>query len=559
MKRILYFTNICLICLSATAKQSQAELNSDHLARVEGGAPTHAKAFIATPLKLDSVVLDHLAIPILKRNAGTPVLQLRAHTSGVDGSLTLTRLLLDLSGTDDLHDIAGIKVFYTGNDPEFKTQNAIAKTREVSSKITITAEQRLRQGINYFWISVNLDDQADIKNIISLACPEVGIGGQKVVPKKVTGEGISRLGIALRKHNDDHVDTYRIPGLETTNVGTLIAVYDVRRNSETDLQEDVDIGMSRSTNGGKDWEPMRVIMDMKEWGGRPNRENGIGDPCILVDRSTNTIWVAGLWSHGHPGQRSWNASGAGITPIETSQVLLTRSDDDGLTWSEPINITEQIKDPAWHLLLQGPGKGIHLKDGTLVFPAQFKDKIQIPHSTILWSQDHGTSWSIGTGVLKHTTEAQVIERNNGELMINMRDDRNREDVSSTNGRAVYTTTDLGKSWTRHNSSNTNTLQESNCQASLIKEEFVIDGAKRSLVLFSNPNTKTGRHHMSIKVSLDDGESWDLSKTLLLDEGDSRGYSCMTKVDDHTLGILYEGSQADMTFQLIDIDQLMGKP
>ena len=63
--------------------------------------------------------------------------------------------------------------------------------------------------------------------------------------------------------------------------------------------------------------------------------------------------------------------------------------------------------------------------------------------------------------------------------------------------------------------------------------------------------------MSIKVSLDDGESWDLSRTLLLDEGPGRGYSCMTKVDDHTLGILYEGSKADMTFQLIPITDLLG--
>ena len=62
--------------------------------------------------------------------------------------------------------------------------------------------------------------------------------------------------------------------------------------------------------------------------------------------------------------------------------------------------------------------------------------------------------------------------------------------------------------------------------------------------------------MSVKVSFDDGETWDLDKTLLLDAGPGRGYSCMTKVDDNTVGILYEGSQADMTFQLISIDDLL---
>jgi hypothetical protein len=61
-----------------------------------------------------------------------------------------------------------------------------------------------------------------------------------------------------------------------------------------DLQEDIDVGMNRSTDGGQTWEPMKVIMDMGEWGGRPQIENGIGDPAVLVDRHTNTIWVAAL-------------------------------------------------------------------------------------------------------------------------------------------------------------------------------------------------------------------------------------------------------------------------
>ena len=51
------------------------------------------------------------------------------------------------------------------------------------------------------------------------------------------------------------------------------------------LQEDVDIGMNRSTDGGQSWEPMKVIMDMGEWGGKPQNQNGIGDPAILVDRT----------------------------------------------------------------------------------------------------------------------------------------------------------------------------------------------------------------------------------------------------------------------------------
>lgn len=515
------------------------------------------KIFNDAPLRLDSISLRHVLVPVLKRNENTPVLQVQIHTSGVAGSLDFSGLLLDFRGSSDIVDLEQVSLFYTGSNSNFKNGELVSSLDVNAEKLRLEGKQGLKYGTNYFWITSKLSENARLTNILDVACTKIVIGGNHITPDQVNPEGESRFGIALRKHKDDDVDTYRIPGLATTNNGTLIAVYDIRRNNATDLQEDVDIGMNRSTDGGQTWEPMQIIMDMEEWGGRPDDQNGIGDPAILVDRETNTIWVAAIWAHGHPGERNWWASKKGMSPKRTSQFMLVKSEDDGVTWSEEINITNQIKDPNWHLLLQGPGKGITLKDGTLVFPAQFKDENEMPHSTIIWSMDHGKTWQIGTGAKENTTEAQVIEREDGSLMLNMRDNRNRTDASETNGRSVYITQDFGGTWRKHKTSRTNVLQESTCQASIIKDDFLINGSMKSLVLFSNPNTMQGRHHMSIKVSIDDGESWDLSRTLLLDEGHGRGYSCMTKVDDSTLGILYEGSQADMTFQLIPITDLVG--
>jgi sialidase-1 len=195
-------------------------------------------------------------------------------------------------------------------------------------------------------------------------------------------------------------------------------------------------------------------------------------------------------------------------------------------------------------MLQGPGKGITMEDGTLVFPAQFKDEKEMPHSTIIYSKDQGKTWKIGTGAKPNTTEAQVVELEEGVLMMNMRDNRG-------GSRSIYTSTDMGMTWGEHSSSRS-ALIEPVCMASLIKHNY----KGQELILFSNPNSTVARQNMTIKLSKDMGDSWPEENQLLLDEGRGRGYSCMTSIDEETIGILYEGSQADLIFQKIKIKDLL---
>ena len=295
---------------------------------------------------------------------------------------------------------------------------------------------------------------------------------------------------------------------------------------------------------------MKVIMDQ---GALPEfQHDGVGDPAVLVDRFTGTIWVAGLWSHGN---RAWHGSGPGQLPEETGQLLLVRSDDDGVTWSNPINITSQVKDAAWSLLLQGPGKGITMQDGTLVFAAQFRTSPndgKLPYSTILYSRDHGKTWGIGTGAFPDTTEAQVVEVEPGVLMLNCRYNR-----KST--RVVMTTKDMGKTWQKHPTSETALIEPRACMASLIDVRAETPGSAGHWLLFSNPNSLIGRQQLTIKASADRGQTWPEAHQLLLDEGKSAGYSCLTMIDQETIGILYEGSQAHMTFQRIPLKELTQQP
>ena len=482
-----------------------------------------------------------------------------------DDSLSIKSINLKFNRAGRIENLESIKAyFYNGSVSAHKQLFGRSDKPSVNNKIdgAITLSDSLNRIIICFDPAENIDMMARLViEGISISLSD----RTKIDLKIPSGKNFIRFGQVLRAAGQDNCDTYRIPGLITTNAGTLIAVYDNRYKRSKDLQEDIDIGMSRSTDGGNSWEPMKVIMDMGEYGGRPEELNGTGDPCVLYDHKTNTVWVAALWMSGASTDLMlWNASQPGMTPEETGQFLLVKSTDDGVTWLDPINITEQIKDPSWQLLLQGPGRGVTTSDGTLVFPAQFKTDIGEPaidggkftcHSTIVWSNDGGTTWNIGTGAVSNTTEAQVVELTGGILMLNMRDDLNRKEKGVTNGRAIAVTKDLGKTWVVHPTSNS-ALPEPNCMASLISADINIDGVQKRVLFFSNPNNKNSRSNMTIKASLDEGSTWPEQYQLVIYEPEGYGYSCLTMVDENTIGILYEGSR-ELYFQKIPVSDILG--
>ena len=520
----------------------------------------------------DTVFVRTPATPILLDRQDNELMYLRIRATD---SRRLECVQVRFGDETDLNSIESVKLYYGGTDRirqrpadffypvSYIPLHQPGQTRAASPsysvlkdevkrpgrEVTLKAGQDLFPGTNYFWVSLQMKRSTPLTARLTASLAGAQLDGREAT---VSGTGFSttrRMAVGVRHAGDDGAAAYRIPGLATTNRGTLLAVYDVRHNSSVDLQEDIEIGLSRSTDGGQTWEKMRIPLSFGEHGGLPRAQNGVGDPAILVDHTTGTVWIMAAWTHGMGNARAWNQSKPGMDIEETGQLVLARSDDDGRTWSKPVNITAQVKQPEWHFLLQGPGRGICTTDGTLVFAGQFIAADRTPHACLIYSRDHGQTWSISQPARSNTTEAQVAEVRPGELMLNMRDNRG-------GSRAVCTTTDLGQTWQEHPSSRS-ALQEPVCMASLLHVRAEDNATGRDLLLFSNPDSPKRRHRITVKLSTNGGLTWPAAQQVLLDEGESWGYSCLTMIDRETVGILYESSTAHILFQAIPLKDLLG--
>ena len=518
----------------------------------------------------DTAFIKNPQIPILIERHDNVLCYMRINAHG---GKVLDNVSVTFGQDVPLEQIKSVKLYYGGTEAiqdrgknrfapvEYISAHAPGKTLSVNpsyaikkseivpqkNSVLLTGNQNLYPGVNFFWVSIEMKPEASLLTKITAEVTGVTADRQSLPVKCVSAPNvIRRLGVGVRHAGDDGAAAFRIPGLVTTNKGTLLGVYDVRYNSSVDLQEHIDIGLSRSIDGGKTWEKMRLPLAFGEYGELPAAQNGVGDPSILVDTKTNTIWIVAAWTHGMGNQRAWWSSQQGMDVNHTAQLVLVKSTDDGKTWSEPINITEQVKHPEWYFLLQGPGRGITMEDGTLVFPIQYIGKDRIPNAGIMYSKDRGETWTIHNHARTNTTEAQVAEVVPGTLMLNMRDNRG-------GSRAVYTTSDLGMTWKEHESSRT-ALPEPVCMASLISVKAADNVLGKDILIFSNPNTTNARKNITIKISLDGGNTW--AHQLLLDEGENWGYSCLTMVDKETIGILYESSVAHMTFQCINLKDIV---
>ena len=121
---------------------------------------------------------------------------------------------------------------------------------------------------------------------------------------------------------------------------------------------------------------------------------------------------------------------------DTGYIWLTHSDDNGKTWSSPVNISNQFKEDWMKFIGVGPGVGIQTKNGNLVIPIYFLNKQNAEMPAVIISSDGGKTWTRSkspqnAGTFEANTErinstdrgytpmieSQLVELDNGDLKL----------------------------------------------------------------------------------------------------------------------------------------------
>jgi len=332
---------------------------------------------------------------------------------------------------------------------------------------------------------------------------------------------------------------YRIPAIETAPDGTLLAFAEARKHNLKDPgfeEQDIDLVLKRSTDRGATWSPMKLIED-------PGEKWSAANPCTLVDREKGVVWV--FYLRGKPGRNTYTAR-PGTNDIET---FARTSRDNGVSWSQPINLTEatrDLSDPKWRTSVVGPGGGICARDGRLAIPVwRFE-----PWSVFaVYSTNHGRTWQRGGFVPEVSgDECQLAELADGRWLFDIRQHGGTNRWRSSSG-------DGGFTWSKPFAG------EAVSAVACAIERFTLEsgGGDRDRLLWTGPKGPA-RSNLVVRVSYDEGRTFPHERLIV---SGLAAYSDLTILRDKTVGVLWErGTNAGyqfITFTRFNREWLENKP
>lgn len=361
-----------------------------------------------------------------------------------------------------------------------------------------------------------------LKYFLGAALPQQEIDSQEVVVFQNGLEGYK---------------CYRIPAIVKAPNGELLAFAEARRNNCGDFG-DVEIVMKRSFDQGKSWSALQVVAD-----------NG-------ADQAGNQAPVFDLTDKRYPKGRLflfYNTGTAHEQEVREGkairEVWYKTSTDNGLTWTEAINITAKVSKPNhpainpaycfkedWRSYANTPGHGLQIQKGMYkgrIYiaanhsegPPQSMSKDYVAHG--FYTDDHGQSFNLSPNVAyAGSNEAIAAETSDGSLLFNCRnqsgDAKYRIQAFTKNG---------GETWSEVKVMTD--LPDPVCQGSMIDFE---PKKEKKVLIFSNLNSQTKREKLTIRVSKDDGKSWSVGKEIY---AGAAAYSDLVVQKDQRIGVLYE--------------------
>ncbi|KAL6866201.1 hypothetical protein ACO1O0_002306 [Amphichorda felina] len=374
-----------------------------------------------------------------------------------------------------------------------------------------------------------LDGRAPDKNFQSIFGPETVFKGLK----RTNGETY-----------DGTSKSVRIPALGVTNNNVILAVTDARVDDAGDLgmgSNNIQIALSRSTDGGDLWSHPAIIAATGKEG------QGLGDASVLVDRTSNTVFL--FYNRSPAAGISFNSNGKGSNAADDDSVLhvtYMSSTDDGQTWSDPVELNPSVRDETWQNQFVSSGHGTQLSTGRLLQPIVFRDGQGVTHAANLYSDDGGQTWRRGDAAGEHVNENKAVERSDGRVVQNLRH-------NSESFRYYATSTDGGVTFAPMTRSTLIDPMVNADELSYLRPKDRSQGrpTRTAQALFSNPKSSSGRQDLTIRWTEDNARSF--SEGVLLQRGGS-GYSTTAMLDDYTICDLYEANDSgEILFARFNLD------
>lgn len=241
--------------------------------------------------------------------------------------------------------------------------------------------------------------------------------------------------------------------------------------------------------------------------------------------------------------------------LPTTYLYLTKSTDNGASWSEPQLLNVKKTNEMFYGV--APGNGLVTSDGTIMIPCYVFNGTNAQRSSFIYSSDNGKTWNRtgnATYSAQWSSESQLVELNDGTIRMFFR---------NSSGMICYVdavgSADTGYTWGTY--VKTGITNHSNCMISAIKYSKEING-KQAILLSCPTNTSSRADGYIIVALVNDDNTLDFTsvgRTQVSDsEGEEYQYSSMAELEDGSVAILYENGAASIKFKTYDADTIFGE-